>query len=167
MPAGSTYTFITQHTVSSDTSEVDFSSISQSYTDLVIVKAGLQNSAANLGLQIGNGSVDTNSIYSGTQLFGLGSGSGNSDRYTNNNQFVLNYSNSSTVPVISIYNIMNYSNTSTYKTIIGRNNDASYYTSAYVHLFRSTVAINTLKFRCFTNGIKAGTTFTLYGIAKA
>ena len=62
---------------------------------------------------------------------------------------------------------MNYSNTSTYKTVIGKDNAASIETDAYVGLWRSTAAINTIKISIGSSTFIAGSTFTLYGISCA
>jgi hypothetical protein len=161
-----TYEPIATTTLTTDQSEVEFTNISQNYTDLIIVKTGAQNSSSNMGLRVGNGTVDTASNYSGTQMYGNGT-SALSDRYSNDTQFVINFANSSADNIVSIIQIMNYSNTTTNKTILVRNNNAANYVSAYVHLWRSTAAINRLLFRNFTNGLKSGSTFTLYGIKAA
>lgn len=161
MPA--TYEPIQTTTLGSDQSDVEFTNISQDYTDLIIVRVGTQGGApGNMIMQVGNNSYDTTSSYSGTQLFGNGS-SALSDRFSNDTRWFINYVNSSNVTT-SIYHIMNYSNTTTHKTMIGRNSDASVYTSAYVFLWRSTAAINRVKLSQPTNNIKSGTIITLYGI---
>lgn len=161
MPA--TYQPLATTTLTTDQSEVEFTNISQSYTDLVIVKTGLQNASSNMGLRVGSGTVDTGSNYSGTQMYGNGT-SALSDRNSSQDQFFINFSNSNTNSVVSIIQIMDYSNATTNKTLIVRNSDASFYVSAYVFLWRSTAAINRLLFRNFTNGLKSGSTFTLYGV---
>lgn len=161
-----TYEPIATTTLTTDQSEVEFTNISQNYTDLIIVKTGAQNSSSNMGLRVGNGTVDTGSNYSGTQVYGNGT-SALSDRYSNDTQFVTNFANSSTASIMTVIQIMNYSNTTTNKTVLVRNNDSSFYTGATVHLWRSTAAINRLLFRNFTNGLKSGSTFTLYGIKAA
>jgi len=161
-----TYEPIATTTLGSDQSTVEFTSISQAFTDLLIIKTGQQNNTSNMGLRVGSGTVDTGNNYSGTQIFGQG-GSTTSDRFTNNSQFVINFANSSADDIVSIIHIMNYSNTTTNKTILVRNSNAANYVSAYVQLHRSTNSINRLEFRNFTNGLKSGSTFTLYGIKSA
>lgn len=161
MPA--TYEPIQTTTLGSDQTDVEFTNISQDYTDLIIVRVGTQGGApSNMVMQVGNNSYDTTSSYSGTQLFGNGS-SALSDRFSNETRWFINFVNSSNVTT-SIYHIMNYSNTTTHKTMIGRNSDASVYTSGYVFLWRSTAAINRVKLSQATNNIKSGTIITLYGI---
>lgn len=157
-----TYENIATTTLGTDTSEVEFTNIPQTFTDLIIVREGAQNATSNLSIQVGNNSYDTGNNYSGTQLFGNGT-SALSDRFSNDSRWYANYSNS-TNRFMSIYQFMNYSNTTTNKTMLGRNSDGNFYASSYVFLWRSTAAINRIKFYLFTNGIKSGTTFTLYGI---
>ena len=164
MPA--TYEPIQTTTLGSDQSEVEFTNISQNYTDLVIVRVGVQGGGpGNMSMQVGNNSYDTGNNYSGTQMFGNGS-SASSDRFANDSRWYINFVNSSNVTT-SIYQIMNYSNTTTHKTMLARNSDASIYASAYVFLWRSTAAINRVKLYQFTNQIKSGTVITLYGIKAA
>ena len=161
-----TYDPIASQTITSDQSYVTFSSIPTTYTDLIIVKTGLQNTTANLGLRVGNGSADTGTNYSGTQMYGSGT-SAASDRFSTDTRWYMNYSGPASTGVTSIATILNYSNTTTYKTMLVRNTDAGVYASAYVFLWRSTAAINYLEFSLVTSGIKAGSTFALYGVKAA
>ena len=164
MPA--TYENIATTTVGSNTSEIEFTNLPQTYTDLIIVRSGAQGgNPGNMSMQVGNNSYDTGNNYSGTQLYGNGS-SAASDRFSNDSRWYINYNNS-TGQTMSIYQIMNYSNTTTNKTMLGRNSDGIWYASAYVFLWRSTAAINRVKLYHFTNNILAGSTFTLYGIKAA
>jgi hypothetical protein len=68
-------------------------------------------------------------------------------------------------PVITHFN--NYSNATTYKTILSRGNNASSSVTAYSALWRSTSAINEIKVFTLSGNLRAGSTFTLYGIAAA
>jgi len=163
MTAGATYVPIATTTLGSNTNTVTFSSIPSTYTDLVVIKTGSQNASDNLTINI-NG--DSGNNYSGTQVDGA-AGTANSDRYSNQPHMYVNYSNSTSDLIIGIFNFMNYSNTTTYKTMIARNSDGSFYVGAYVHLWRSTSAINQLVFSTGGSGIYAGSTFTLYGISAA
>lgn len=161
-----TYEPIATTTTTSNVSEVEFTSIPQGYTDLIIVRQGSQGgSPGNMSMQVGNNSYDTGNNYSGTQLFGNGSSSA-TDRFSNDSRWYINYNNSSG-QTMSIYQIMNYSNTTTNKTMLSRNSDGAYYVSAYVFLWRSTAAINRVKLYHFTSNILSGTVFTLYGIKAA
>jgi hypothetical protein len=157
----STYEPIATTTLGSTTSNFEFTSIASTYTDLIIVISGSSNPAQNIQMQVGNGSVDTGSNYSSTYLYGDGS-SAASGRLTSQTNAILGaiYSDRG----ISILQLQNYANTATYKTFISRTNSAGNLVGAYVSLWRSTSAINRIK---FTNPFDAGTSLTLYGIKAA
>ena len=167
MAAGSTYTPIATTTLGSATASYTFSSIPSTYTDLVlIVNAAITTGSSYYSVQFNS---DTGSNYSATRLRGNGS-SATSGRDTSVTQIWT--SSGATITTTSlennlIMNIMNYANTSTYKTVIGRDNAASVETNAYVGLWRSTSAINTIKVSIASSTFIAGSTFTLYGLAAA
>jgi hypothetical protein len=168
MAAGSTYTPIATQTLSSAAASVTFSSISQSYTDLIVVFNGSGSATANYFMQLGNGSIDTSSNYSTTVLDGDGS-SVYSARYTNDTVGVRAdyWATASTNMKQTIFQIQNYSNTTTYKTVLMRSSLPANETVATVGLWRSTSAINTLKIYPLSGNFNTGSTFTLYGIAAA
>jgi hypothetical protein len=156
----STYEPIATYTVVTAEPTISFSSIPQTYTDLVIVLAGSYSSQADIALRF-NG--DTASNYSRTVIYGNGSNA-LSTRDTSNTLIAPAYF--STSRSVAIISIMNYTNTTTYKTVFSRSNDASANVSAVVGLWRKTPeAINSLTLS-YTN-IAIGTTCTLYGIKAA
>jgi hypothetical protein len=109
---------------------------------------------------------DTGSNYSITFLQGDGSSaiSGRaSNQTTMDTAYMPNYSDLG----VLTYNINNYSNTTTYKTLLSRSNQAGSGVFAYVGLWRSTAAINSITIYGGTNNIVSGSTFTLYGIKAA
>jgi hypothetical protein len=168
MAAGSTYTPIATQTLTSAQSSVTFSSISGSYTDLIIcTNAGSVTTNAAIKLQVGNGSIDTGSNYSVTYLLGNGVGAPGSGRLTNQSG-TFGSRLESTLIANGFFYLQNYSNTTTYKTVLSRGNAANEMTVAYVGLWRATSAINiiTMTSENASNFI-AGSTFTLYGIAAA
>jgi len=170
MAAGATYEPIATTTASGSVSFVTFSSISASYTDLILVtNCGCVSGAAALAVQMGTGSLDTATNYSTTWLSGNGTNAA-SGRVTSNSylyidaRVVLPLS----VTANAIIQFQNYKNTTTYKTILSRYNDAAGETVAGVGLWRSTGAINTIKiYNDNSNNFVSGSTFTLYGIAAA
>jgi hypothetical protein len=176
MPAGSTYTPIATTTLGSAQTEITFSSISGSYTDLILILNGIGAVLDGYSVlaQVGNGSVDTGSNYSGTRLSGSGSAA-SSGRFTNQTylrfQSVAGQSTTAGNLTNIIAHFMNYSNTTTNKTILNRSDQPAGSfpaTEALVGLWRSTAAINTIKVFPFTGASFAtGSTFTLYGIASA
>ena len=167
-----TYTPIATTTLSSASSQVTFSSITGTYTDLVLVCSLGQVTTPNQGvIQVGNGSVDTGSNYSDTVLFGNGSTAG-STRNSNGTFMLAGYTaapeTASNTYNVETHHFMNYANTTTNKTVLHRASKASNGTDAVVSLWRSTAAINTIKYFVTGGGnIAAGSTFTLYGILKA
>lgn len=166
MPAGSTYTPIA--TVSpSGTTIVDFTSIPSTYTDLVLVMGGAMAAAANMLVRVGNGSLDTGSNYSVTQMSGSGT-SASSSRLTSQTEMKITeglFFNTNEQCNILI-SFQNYANTTTYKTLIGRTNSAGIGVNALVGLWRSTSAINTIRLYGSQN-FNSGSVVTLYGITAA
>ena len=164
MAAGSTYTPIATTTLGSAQASYTFSSISGSYTDLILIAAPVYSSSTtNFAVQVGNGSVDTGSNYSYTRIYGDGT-SAASDRETSYAYAALGILGANGN---MIGHFQNYANTTTYKTILGRGNSSSY-VSAYVSLWRSTSAINIIKvYPANGANFNSGTSLTLYGIAAA
>ena len=169
MAAGSTYTPIATTTLGSAQAQVTFSSISGSYTDLVLVINGSMTSGSETARVRLNGS--SSSVYSQTNLAGNGT-SATSSRNSSQTSFRLGetYSGLTTARWTVLLNIMNYSNTTTNKTMLMRTNDTSGEVAANVGLFASTSAITSIDIYAridLANTFVAGSTFTLYGIAAA
>ena len=162
MAAGATYTPLATNTLGSTSSSVTFSSISGSYTDLVLVIQGTHTSTGNnwIGLQY-NGDTGTN--YSSTVTRGDGS-SATTSRNTSDNyagRTIITSAQQSN----AIYQIQNYSNSTTYKTCLARSNGDEVDMS--VGLWRNTAAITTVTIVNIGTTFSSGSTFTLYGIAAA
>jgi len=156
-----TYEPITTQTLGTAIASVTFSSIPQTYTDLVVV---INHSGAgdNFYFQLNS---DTGSNYSDTGLVGNGT-SATSIRNNSQTRAIVGGSYTSNMGV-SVINFMNYSNTTTNKTIISRNGTASNVTRLTNNLWRSTAAISTIYFVLATGNFAVGSTFTLYGIKAA
>jgi hypothetical protein len=159
----STYTPLATTTLGSAQSSYTFSSISGSYTDLVLVMQAQWTTAgqSDCGLRFNS---DTASNYSRTWLEGTGSAAA-SGRASNETAMYITGYFSNTIST-QICQIMNYSNTTTYKTAINResSNPADSYVAAKVGLWRSTSAINSVTVLGASKSFAAGSTFTLYGI---
>ena len=164
----STYTPIATTTLSGTSSGITFSSIPNTYTDLILVATALFSSQQSYRMQFNS---DTGTNYSSTLLEGNGS-SAASYRYTNQNYFwtMNSLTGDSTAPAPNIFNIMNYSNTTTNKTVLARENaSGGTYpgTGAAVGLWRSTAAISTVLIYPGGGTFNSGSTFTLYGVKSA
>jgi hypothetical protein len=157
----STYEKIATNTLGSATSSVTFSSISGSYTDLVIIFAGTGSNNSAIYLTFNN---DTGSNYSNTNMYGDGT-SAASQRRSNQTSIkdILLY----TTQTNAIIQIQNYSNSTTYKSVLARSNVASAETDVTVGLWRNTAAITTVTLIAGTVNFATGSTFTLYGITCA
>jgi len=165
MAAGNTYESIATQTLGSASSSITFSSISGAYTDLVIV-TNTQRDATGSGVVgfLAQFNGDTSTNYSVTAVLGNGT-TAFSGRDTNQTGiFVLTGQDS--VWGNSIINIMNYSNATTYKTVLTRINTTTANVSAYVGLWRNTAAITSITLTGAAS-LKAGSTFSLYGIKAA
>jgi len=161
----STYEPIATTTLGSATPTVTFSSISGSYTDLVLIFSG-SNATSNNGLRLRFNS-DSGSNYSSTYVYGDGSTATSSfGASTTGGQIAVDIGSSQSM---CIANIMNYSNATTYKTFIGRGSSAANYADANVSLWRNTAAITsvTVLLGAGTSNFATGSTFTLYGIKAA
>jgi hypothetical protein len=161
-----TYTLIASTTIGSTGSSLTFSSIPQTYTDLVIVSnalRGISGSGGDLVRLQFNG--DTSSNYSWTQGYGNGS-SAVSNNSTNQTQAFAGAAADATGTsnwCPNICHILDYANTTTYKSALARVNQNGSYTGIVINLWRSTAAINSI-YLTATNGFTAGSTFKLYGI---
>ena len=160
-----TYDCIATTTLSSAQNSVTFSSIPSTYTDLVVVFNGGLSVFDFIYTQVGNGSIDTGSNYSGTMLSGDGSSAGSSRHSSSTYLQTLGWGIGFLNDANGLLHFMNYANTTTYKTILNRSNSPAYGTAAFVGLWRSTSAINTIKFTGVNSrNITSGSTFSLYGI---
>ena len=165
MAAGATYVPIATQTLGSAVATVSFSSIPQTYTDLVLICIGFDTGGdANIPTQF-NGDTATN--YSGTYLLGNGSAASSGRISTATSTQIGRIGTSSSNLGTTVAHFMNYSNTSTYKTIISRGGNTTGTVIAWAGLWRSTSAITSMSFTAGFTSFGIGSTFTLYGIAAA
>ena len=159
----STYTPIATVTISGTPSSYTFSSVPQTYTDLILIRCAPSNSG---GIALGslhfNG--DTAGNYSFTRLTGDGS-SASSDSVASYGGIAsgLSYSGQFT----EIWNIMNYSNTTTYKTTINKSPVVQSLVRYGLGVWKSTAAINSVTINDGNTAFATGGTITLYGILAA
>jgi hypothetical protein len=173
----STYTPISTQTLASAANSITFTGIPQTYTDLriVIANAKATNTARNVFIRVGNGTLDTGSNYSHTNLGARSlSTTPFSARESNQSQGKISWYTAMTTAQaqMSIVDIMNYSNTTTNKTMLSstrvQEGDGTYSgVEDLVILWRSTLAINTISILTdVADTFQSGATFTLYGIGS-
>jgi hypothetical protein len=163
----STYEPIATQTLGSATSSVTFSSITGSYTDLVLIINGSVTS--------GNPSVwmrlnsDSGSNYSFTRVTGNGTSALSSFEVSQTKANIASaFGMTTTYETNLVVQIMNYSNTTTNKTTITRANTPSLGTEASVNLYRSTSAITAIEIlNSSATNFSTGSTFSLYGVKSA
>ena len=180
MPA--TYDQLNYDLVTTPKSTVTFSSIPQTYTDLVLVGYGTQANADSVTFRVGNGTVDSGSNYSATWGYMTSTRSAgtdytpstaNSNRINNFNTAVLVgwQASVSTTGVFSAeMQIFNYSSSSSFKTFVGTevNTDLSGgFLENQVTTWRNTSPINIIQIINRNGNFAAGTSFALYGIKGA
>lgn len=173
-----TYEPIATTTLGSAQTTVSFTNISQTYTDLRLVISNVlaTNSDRNVLIRVGNGSIDSGSNYSNTNLGARSlSATPFSDRQSNQTSGRLSWYTAAGTDnaQMSQVDILNYSNTTTNKTMISNTRvapgDAQYSgVEVLVILWRSTSAINYLDVICGdADTFRSGSIFTLYGIKAA
>jgi hypothetical protein len=160
----STYEKIATATASGSSTNVTFSSISGSYTDLVLIIANITAQIDNVGITLNS---DTGSNYSRTVLQGNGS-TASSARGSNQTYLYTMYKDTAGGdPAMSISQFQNYSNSTTYKTILTKqetNSSGTKAVQAMASLWRSTSAITNISINSGNANFNTGATFTIYGI---
>ena len=179
MPAGPTYEPIQTVSASGSTGTIEFTSISQNYTDLILV-TNTNSTTTDYGtlvslIGVGNGTIDTGNNYSYTYVRGDG-GAVSAGRSVNIGSFPGAFTGTARDGFSNnwstcIFQFQNYTNTSAYKTVLWRDNNTiglGIYVDAAVGLWRSTSAINRIKITLnVSQNYTIGSTFTLYGIKAA
>ena len=169
MAAGPTYEPIATTTLSSATPTVTFSSISNTYTDLVLIAQLTTAAATNMRIRF---NADTASNYGSTHMSGNG-GTISTGVETTNTAGLIDYQGgypNGGASSVSTYviNINNYSNTTTWKTWLTRASNAGTGTEVTAGVWRQTSAINQVQIRTSSGGnMSVGSIFTLYGIKAA
>ena len=158
-----TYEKIATTTLGSAAATITFSSISGSYTDLVLVLAGKNDVAANRAVRLRFNS-DSGSNYSYTYIQGDGSSSTTTRASSSTEMQFGNFTGEQTV---SIINVQNYSNTTTYKTAITRTSVPNTVVQAFTGLWRNTAAITRIDLTLNADNFNTGCVATIYGILKA
>jgi hypothetical protein len=173
MPA--TYEPISTQTLGSDQATVTFSSIPQTYTDLILV-ANLKHSfAGSIAVRIDTAmqfNSDTTSNYSTTYVQGNGTTASSGRLSSQIGLAVISSMASSTSFLPSTFHIFNYTNSTTFKTVLyrqGNADDSNYGAVASVGLWKATpAAITQIDLKATSTYVwKTGSTFTLYGVKAA
>ncbi len=170
-----TYAPIQSYTLASATSSINFTTIPQTYTDLILSISGL-SVASETYLKFNDDSTSAN--YSAHTMSGQGNAAGypgvwSAYRYNGSSNGVLignrGTSSSTTIPTYYYVNIMQYTSTSMYKNTLSRSGIINSSTTGNVELiagmWKSGTAINKISIVNSAGGnFQIGTTATLYGV---
>jgi hypothetical protein len=170
--AVSAYEVISTQTLGTAASSVTFSSIPQTYTDLVLwFDTSMSSTGASIYAEF---NADTSTLYSVTFLGGNGTSAYTGRASAVNSAAIAAWqSGYGSSRFIVTSNIMNYSNTTTFKTVLNKYSQAGNAVETLVNLYRSTSAITSIKLDSRSGGtptghtFSTGSTFTLYGVKAA
>lgn len=153
-----TYTLIQEEVLGSSQATITFSSIPQTYKDLVVETICSDSNNNTFGLMRLNG--DTGTTYSRTLMNGSGTAAA-SVLNSNINQWYFNYQTSTG---FSVFQIMSYRNTSINKTGLMRGTRPGTDTEVSSHLWRNTAAITSLSLLPASGTFNSGSIFRLWGV---
>lgn len=160
-----TYEPINTQTLGTASASVTFSSIPQTYTDLICIIANTSSTSPGANLTYYFNSDNSSGLYSRTSMYGDGTNAASS-RGTGSN---LAYGGLNiTTQAHTIIQIFNYANTTTFKTSLARGNTTPNEVMFRCNLWRNTNAITTLTIAADSAYLFAiDSTFTLYGVKSA
>ena len=150
-----TYTLIDSVTLTSTSSQVDFSSIPADYGDLVLVVSGKSSSTSmNIQMKLNNTS-QTSAVWA----YGTGSGTGSSSSSSLANGYFENTKPSNTIAQIMDYTSSNHKTALIRIDSAGRGN-----TFMEASRFALTSVVNEINVVALYDTFASGMTFFLYGI---
>lgn len=153
-----TYTPLANITLGSSASSVTFSSIPNTFRDLVLIVSPVRGANGNTQIRF-NGSDST--LYTQVRMFGDSNGfGGDSDSltYIDLGTSASGYS--------SITQIMDYSTTDKHKSVLSRQNLPTAYTLGLTGRWANTQAITTVQVFTIADNFASGSSFALYGIVS-
>jgi hypothetical protein len=166
MPVGvSAYVPLANLTIGSAQATITFSSISQSYRDLVLIVQGQQTTGSSQPYGRINGSAN---IYSHVNMFGNGTSTGSAS--TSSAGDILYTGNQSTLrpdgSMSMVVNFIDYSATNKHKIILSRAGSAiNGQTVLTIIRAETTAAVSSFTISAGASGFIAGSTFALYGVS--
>jgi hypothetical protein len=174
MPADGTYETIATTSLTSSQSQIVFSSIPATYTDLVIYLVPISDGNNYIAVQFNSDTSSGGSNYSRIAWSSNGS-SVAADQRSNRYAIEIDVNESLGTTGSNTTNqihIFNYANTSTFKAIHAKNSGSERNTGGWgvghgSGTWRSTDAINSVRLSLNAGNFTSGTRATLYGIKAA
>ena len=174
MAADGTYETIATTSLTGSSSDIIFSSIPSTFTDLVIFVIPISSGNSYMGIQFNSDTSSGGSNYSRIAWSSNGTSVAadqRSSRYAIEFDVYESLGTTGSNSTNQI-NIFNYANTSTFKTIHSKNSGSERNTGGWgvghgSGTWRSTDAINSVRLSLNTGTFSSGTRATLYGIKAA
>ena len=163
-----TYTLIDSTTLTSSASTITFSSIPQTYRDLVLVAQFETSAAAVPNMQF---NLDTGSNYYYVYATGNGSSATSSSGNTSSLSFNQEIFANTATPYLATVQLLDFSATDKHKSILIRANNQQEPVTGLVGAgmqagrWANTSAITSILIRTGGGNFEIGSTFSLYGIA--
>jgi hypothetical protein len=162
-----TYEPIATYTTTGNVSGINFTSIPNTYTDLVVSISGISNGTANSTI-VTTINGDGGSNYSGVQMYYQGTGTAGANKNTNETYIAIARAmgvnpNNGGRTLVNVY-IFDYANTNKYKTLLAQMQNMPSGVEVDVGNWRSNAAITSINFGA---NWATGTVYTLYGIKAA
>lgn len=148
-------------TLQTAATEITFSSIPNTYRDLVAVVSGIPNANVASGAIRING--DTGSNYLMVGMRGNGSNAASYTTSTVSGWFDYAGDSVANSTTLCSINFLDYAATDKHKAFIARQSNAADTVEAMAQRWASTSAITSLTFYWTTGGFAAGSTISLYG----
>ena len=164
MPAGvSAYVPLANVTLGSAVQTVSFTSINQTYRDLVVVVNAIPSGTVNWAMLFNN--QEDGGTYSYVNIYGTGSSAG-SNGSASTGRFQLDVSGIlSSNRVQANINLTDYSSTVKHKSVLWRYTNVAYETNATIGRWANTSAVTSIQLRAGSSTWQAGSTFALYGVS--
>lgn len=173
-----TWDYIAGTVLTSTVSTIDFTSISQSYTDLVMLCSVRGTASGHLRFRVGNGTFDTGTNYNVIGLWArdnLGAKeSGSNMTVTETQGAIGNWTyvvpDNANEFGTSFTHFMNYSSTYNLKNMLTRSNsmgsDRYWGVEGATQTWINTSAINQIRIYAHNGDLVAGTMVSIYGITR-
>ena len=158
-----TYDLLASTTLATSASSVTFSSIDQSYGDLIVIVNAAGSTTLEARIRINS---DSGSNYNSVRMSGNGSNATTALLASQTSGFLSVIANATTGEAILIQvEIQDYTATDKHTSILARANQSATGTEATALRWASTAAVTSTEILTSTGNWAIGSTFNLYGIA--
>ena len=159
-----TYDLLASTTLATAASSVTFSSIDQSYGDLIIIVNALGSTTLEARIRLNS---DSGSNYNSVRMSGNGSTATSASLASQTSGSLSVIADATTGEAILLkVEIQDYTATDKHKSMLARANQSATGTEATALRWASTAAVTAIEILTSTGNWAIGGTFNLYGVAK-